>query len=481
MGFTTTAFLFLFFPLSIALYYGIIAIEKASPLLKKWRISDLILLAFSMVFFGWSVLSDLIYFIGYIIVVYFLGILIARVGKKKAAKILAVALIMLLGVLYVFKYHYFVISTVNALAGQSILPARELLAPLGISFLTFTAISYVIDVYRGVGEQGNLLDVALYLAFFPKIISGPIVLWRDFGKQISNRTLSTEKFVSGLNRIMIGFSKKLILADTFGVLCADIQSASGSGISVTTAWGCAFAYMLQIYYDFSGYSDIAIGLARLFGFDFKENFNFPYYSTSITEFWRRWHISLGTWFKEYLYIPLGGSRRGKVRTLVNLGIVFFLTGLWHGAGWGYIGWGVMHGACRLLEKLLDGTRFYERIPKAVKYLFTMLVVMLGWEVFRLGNLSDVIHFVSIMLGLLRFEWIKYSFSYFFTVKIWFLLAIAVLGATVFAIPKVRNLPSGLAGSKAWFVVQELGLTLLMVLSVFFMVNSSYSPFIYFRY
>ena len=481
MGFTTTAFLFLFFPLSIACFYGAVAIEKTSPLLKKWRIADLVLFAFSLVFFGWSVLSDLVYFIGYILVVYLLGHLIAGTEKKKAAKILAVALILLLGVLYIYKYHYFVTSTINTLTGRDIIPARELLAPLGISFLTFTAISYVIDVYRGVGEKGNLLDVALYLSFFPKIISGPIVLWRDFGKQLSGRTLSTEKFVSGLNRIMIGFAKKLILADSFGVLCADIQNASVSGISAPTAWGCAFLYMLQIYYDFSGYSDIAIGLARLFGFDIKENFDFPYVSTSITEFWRRWHISLGTWFKEYLYIPLGGSRRGKKRTLLNLGIVFFLTGLWHGAGWGYIGWGMMHGACRLLEKCLDGTKFYERIPKAVKYLFTMLVVMLGWEVFRLGNLRSVIHFVSIMLGLLRFDWIQYSFSYFFTTKIWLLLFIAVLGATVFAIPQVRNLPARLAGNKVWFVVQELGLLLLMVLSVFFMVNSTYSPFIYFRY
>lgn len=481
MGFTTPVFLFLFFPISVALFYGAVWLEKAIPALKRWRIGDLLLLGISLVFFGWGVLSDILYFAGYILAVWLAGWLIARSGKKSAAAILAVSLILLLGILYLYKYHLFVTTTVNDIAGREVFQPRDLLAPLGLSFLTFTAISYVVDVYRSVGRRGSLLDVALYLAFFPKIISGPIVLWRDFDRQIADRTLSTEKFVSGLNRIMIGFAKKLILADTFGALCVQIQKAVPSGIDVPTAWGCAFLYMLQIYYDFAGYSDIAIGLSRLFGFDVKENFHFPYVSTSITEFWRRWHISLGTWFKEYLYIPLGGSRRGKGRTLLNLAIVFFLTGLWHGAGWGYICWGAMHGVCRLAEKVLDGTKFYERIPKPIKYLFTMFVVMIGWEAFRLGNLPDVMDFLRIMFGGGSYVWIKYAFSSYFTPKIWFLAAVAVAGATVFAIPRLQALPGKLTEKKGWFVAQELGLILLMVLSVIFMVNSTYSPFIYFQY
>lgn len=450
------------------------------------RAADLVLLAFSLVFFGWGVLTALPFFFGYILTVYFMGWLIARVEKRNAAKALAIGLVMLLGVLYVSKYHGFVASKTNALAGRTILPEGNFLSLLGISFLTFAAISYLIDVYRGLGKAGNLLDVALYLSFFPKMVSGPIVLWRDFDQQISGRTMRPAKFVSGLNRIMIGFGKKLILADTFGLLCSEIQSATDSGISMLTAWGCAFIYMLQIYYDFSGYSDIAIGLSRLFGFEVKENFDFPYLSTSIAEFWRRWHISLGTWFREYIYIPLGGNRRGKLRTLLNIAVVFFLTGLWHGSGMRYICWGMMHGMCRMAEKCLEDTALYRRTPKALKYCFTMLVVMLGWEVFRLESLSSVIHFLGIMFGLQHYSWIgypsfTYSFTYFFTTKTWLLMIIAIAGATVPAIPKIRRLPLALVNSKGWFVVQETGLIALMVLSVIVMVNSEYSPFIYFRY
>ncbi|MCR5173086.1 MAG: MBOAT family protein [Oscillospiraceae bacterium] len=479
MGFTTPFFVFLFFPLTVACYYSAVAVEKISPVLKKCRLSDLALLAFSFVFYGWGILSDMAFFAGYILGVWLLGFLIDRAERKRATGFLAVSLILLLGVLYLFKYQSFTVSTLNSLAGREVLPVRKLLAPLGISFVTFSAISFVVDIYRGQAARGSLLDAALYLSFFPKVVSGPIVLWKDFGRQVSERTLSSDRFISGLNRIMIGFAKKLILADTFGTLCAEIREASG--ISILTAWGCAFFYMLQIYYDFSGYSDIAIGLSRLFGFELKENFNYPYVATSITEFWRRWHISLGTWFREYLYIPLGGSRKGKKRTLLNLGIVFFLTGLWHGAGWGYIAWGIGHGVCRIGEKCLEGSRFYERIPKAVKYLFTMLVVMLGWEVFRLEEMREILYFGAIMVGLKRFDWIKYSFSYFFTPKIWLLIAVAVLGATVLSKPGMRSLPEKLTQKKGWFIAQELGLMLLMVLAVIFMVNSTYSPFIYFRY
>ncbi|MGC4017980.1 MAG: MBOAT family O-acyltransferase [Muricomes sp.] len=207
--------------------------------------------------------------------------------------------------------------------------------PLGISFITFSAVSYVVDIYRGDSSAGSILDTALYISFFPKVVSGPIVLWKDFQPQIKNRTVNDVQFMDGLNRIMIGYAKKVLLADSFGLMVADIQQKMEAGMDVPTAWWCALLYMLQIYYDFAGYSDIALGFGKLLGFQFKENFHFPYVSASITEFWRRWHISLGAWFREYIYIPLGGNRKGKTRTLVNLFIVFLVTGIWHGAGWNY--------------------------------------------------------------------------------------------------------------------------------------------------
>lgn len=481
MGFTTPFFLFIMFPLTTAVFYGVVWLEGRLPAVKRVRLPDLVILGFSLIFFGWGVLSDVLYFACYILAVYALGLLLSRTDRSAAKKILAVAVILLLGVLYIYKYLDFSLSLFKAMTGNSGMSTPRLIPPLGISFLTFSAISYVVDIYRGEAEAGSLLDAALYLSFFPKIASGPLILWRDFSGQIAHRKYSTEQFVSGLNRIMIGFAKKLILADTFGQVCSEIQSAADIGIDVPTAWGCALLYALQIYLDFSGYSDIAIGLSRLFGFSVAENFHFPYVSTSITAFWRRWHISLGRWFKEYLYIPLGGSRRGTGRTLLNLAIVFFLTGLWHGAGWGYIAWGMLHGVFRLAEKLLDGTVFYQRIPRLVKWAITMLVVMIGWEFFRLGSFQSTVDFLAIMLGGVRFTWIKYSFWYFFTPRIWVLLGIALLGTTAFAHPSIREFPAKLTKTGIGFVAQELCLMLLMALAVMFMVNSTYSPFIYFRY
>ena len=481
MSFTTPFFLFIFFPLSVALYYGAAALETWMPGLKKLRLSDLVLLGMSLVFFGWGILKNTMYLLVYILAVYALGRLLAARDKQGSRWILALGVTLLLGVLYLYKYHTFTATTINGLAGRTILPAGSLAPLLGISYLTFAAISYLVDIRRELAPAGNLLDAALYLAFFPKMLSGPIVLWRDFGPQLACRSRSVERFVSGLNRIMIGFAKKLILADTFGGLCAKIQAAAETGIDVPTAWGCAFLFMLQLYYDFSGYSDMAIGLCRLFGFDVKENFDFPYVSTSITEFWRRWHISLGTWFKEYVYIPLGGSRRGKTRTLINLTVVFLLTGLWHEAGWGYICWGALQAVCRVTEKCLDGTKFYRRVPTAVKYVLTMFLTMMGMEAFRLPTMGGVIRFAGIMFGAGGADWIRFSFPYYFDAKICTLTAIAVIGATALAIPQIRDLPRRLAGNRVWFVVQELFLLALMALAVVFMVNSAYSPFIYFRY
>ena len=237
-------------------------------------------------------------------------------------------------------------------------------------------------------KAGGFLDAALYMTFFPKIVSGPIVLWKDFSIELSARVFSEDRFVYGINRFIIGLGKKVLLADTFGSVVVNIQDQMYYGIDIPTAWGCTLLYFLQIYYDFSGYSDMAIGLSSMFGFKLKENFSFPYLSTSITEFWRRWHISLGTWFREYVYIPLGGNRKGFYRTLVNLFIVFLITGVWHGAGAGYLCWGIAHGICIVAERCVRDKKLYKMIPGVVKWAVTTLIVMLGWQVFHIAGMSE---------------------------------------------------------------------------------------------
>ena len=477
MGFTTPFFLFVFFPFSLLLYYLAVVLEKIR-FFSRLRLKDFALLGVSLLFFGWGMLRDIWFLMIYFLVVYAAGLLIEKMPGKRAAAVLAVVTTLLLVILYQYRYQHVAAEYLNRIAGRTVMKPNGLIPLLGISFLTFSAISYMADVRRGLCPRGDLLDVALYLSFFPKIISGPIVLWRDFQPQLSNRNFSTGCFVSGLNRLMIGFAKKVIIADTLGAACAEIGA---DGIDVLTAWGSAFLYMLEIYYDFSGYSDIAIGLGRMLGFDIKENFDFPYVSRSIAEFWRRWHISLGAWFREYVYIPLGGNRRGKKRALLNLAVVFLLTGLWHGEGVCYILWGVLHGACRLTEKSLEGTSLYRRVPELIKYLLTMLVVMIGWQVFRFESTSSVIRLLQSMLALAPRTWIKYSFSYYFNPEIITLMVIASLGAVVPAIPIIRQLPRQLAENRAWFAAQEIGLTVLMAASVIYMINSSYTPFIYFGY
>ncbi len=271
----------------------------------------------------------------------------------------------------------------------------SVVAPIGISFITFSAISYLADIRRGDADCKSLIDCALYLCFFPKVISGPIVLWKDFSPQCGAKKLTLDKAFEGVERIMTGFAKKLIIADTFG---ACIAKTAAAAIDVPTAWGVNLLFMFQLYFDFSGYSDIAVGLGKLLGYEMKENFNFPYLSTSITDFWRRWHISLGTWFKEYIYIPLGGSRKGKARTVINLAAVFLLTGLWHGASWTFVLWGLINGLFRILEKLAENSGLYKAIPSVVKWLVTTVIVYFCWIVFRFTDLKELSDWFGLMFS-----------------------------------------------------------------------------------
>lgn len=480
MSFTNLIFLFAFFPISIFAYFAARFLTKKAASAAD-TLGNLVLILLSLGFYAWSRFDGAFYFLIYMVFIYVMGCFVSAGKGKKSKIIIALGAVVVLAVLFYYKYYNFAVENIPGLR-QAGLEVRDIIVPAGISFITFSAISYLVDIYRRQASRGNLLDVLLYLSFFPKVISGPIVLWKDFQPQVKGRTVDDSQFLYGLNRMMIGFAKKVILADTFGLLVNDIQGqVSIRGVDCPTSWICAFAYMLQLYYDFAGYSDIAIGISAMFGFRFKENFNFPYTSQSVTEFWRRWHISLGTWFREYLYIPLGGNRKGKGRTLVNLAIVFLTTGIWHGAGWNYIWWGALHGFFMILERLVKDKDFYKKIPGVVKWGVTMVVVFFGWQLFRFPLMEDFTSFMQIMFGKLVFTDINYTWAYYLTRKTVVYMIIAVLGATVLRAAWFDKVKVRLNETKTGLVIQELALLLLMAFAVICMVNSSYSPFLYFQY
>ncbi len=479
MGFTTQTFLFVFFPICILAYCLIDGLERLGGLgrlLVKLRCKDLLLIGFSLGFYMWAVRMDAIRLLCFSVLVYLLGLLIDRIGKKTKTKwLFALSVVLLLAILIYYKYFGFMVSVWNILVGTN-LSVGTILAPLGISFITFSAISYIADVARGKATAGSLIDCVLYLTFFPKVVSGPIVLWQNFQKQIAQRSVTFDLSFAGVNQIMIGFAKKILLADTFGICLAQIGTAKVDGITVV---GTIVLYFLQIYYDFAGYSDIAIGLSKLFGFSFEANFRFPYRSTSISEFWRHWHISLGSWFREYVYFPLGGSRVSKIKTLRNLAVVFALTGIWHGAGWNYILWGGINAVAVVIERLIQKKTFYQKTPSVIKYAVTMLIVMLFWQLFRYQSLGDIRQLFMMLFN--SSDSVHLTWQYYFDTRVIVLAVIALLGATVFGDKRVIACYQKWVAKPWGLVLQEVALLILFVLAVLFMINSTYSPFIYFQY
>lgn len=483
MGFTTPIFLFVLFPISIVAAAACRWLERHISLCRRMRLEDWALAGISLAFYGWTLFDGIYRLSLYILAVWAIGQLLQALRSRRptlhdgavsrfspAHLVFWAAVGLALALLFRYKYWDFTVTVWNDVLHRSF-ETSPVLAPLGISFLTFSAISYLADIWRGAASAGNLLDCLLYLAFFPKVASGPIVLWRDFRPQIKNRRTSVDDVTAGLERIMIGFAKKLILADMLSM----------SNVDVVSAWLAALLYMLRIYYDFAGYSDIAIGLSRLFGFHFSENFNFPYRSTSITEFWRRWHISLGAWFREYVYIPLGGSRRGLPRTLCNLAVVFALTGIWHGAGWNYILWGGINAFFVLLERIIRDKAWYKKIPNGIRWLGTMLIVMLFWELFRFQSVPELWDWLKVMLGLYRFEAYIYSWLYYFDLRMVCLTVIGILGATIPGNARVQKVCTQFFSTRIGFALKSVGLLLVFALAILCMVNSNYSPFIYFQY
>ncbi len=403
-------------------------------------------------------------------------------SKTKGKAVLAAAVIINLGILAVFKYSGFFVESLNNLTGLSI-PVPQIALPIGISFFTFQALSYVIDVYRKTVEpQKNYFYVLLYITFFPQLIAGPIVKYRDISEQITSRQQSVEKIAEGLRRFICGLAKKVLIANTMGQTADVIFSASEGYLSILTAWIGALAYLFQIYYDFSGYSDMAIGLGKMFGFDFKENFNYPYGAVSVRDFWRKWHISLSTWFKEYLYIPLGGNRKGRLRTVVNRLIVFFCTGLWHGASWTFVIWGIYHGLFLLLEEFVP---VLGRLPKVVNHIYTLLAVTVGFVIFRADTITQGFEFIGNMFT--GFNITAQSLSLALTqLTPWFIVmfAVAVIGCAPIKPVADRLRVSGSALSKRQSIVQTVLYILAFALLIWCIIRlsgTSYNPFIYFRF
>lgn len=404
MVFSSILFIFYFLPLTLLLYY-------AGPS----RLRNLVLLVMSLAFYSWGEPVYVSIMLFSTIFDYGNGLAIEKClssGRKRAARaVLLLSVAGNLGILGFFKYSNFFIEIINA-AGGTDFPLLELSLPIGISFYTFQTMSYTIDVYLGqAGAQKNLVQFGAYVAMFPQLVAGPIVKYKDISGQLADRNVTAERFSYGISRFITGLSKKVLLANNIGMVWEQISGGNLAVLSAAEAWIGAAAFSFQIYFDFSGYSDMAIGLGELFGFHFQENFNHPYRSKSMTEFWRRWHISLGTWFREYVYIPLGGSRKGMKRQLCNLLIVWCLTGLWHGASWNFLVWGLYFGVFLTAEKLFLLRRL-EALPGWVSHAYCLIFVAVSWVIFAFDSMADVCTYVKSMFGLGSGGWIGEAALYY---------------------------------------------------------------------
>lgn len=469
MIFNSLTFIFVCFVPSILL---LLITEKIGG---KYRIKieNLILLLFSLLFYAWSGTQYLKVLFLLLFVNYILGILV-----EKRKFVLLVGIGFNLFVLFYYKYLTLTLTTFQELFHKEV-SAREIIAPLGISFLIFQCISYLMDVYHEKETMcKNLLEFSVYLTYFPKISQGPIVKYQDMIGEIRERKIEFNSFLCGVERFIVGLSKKVLIADILGQTVGDIFYSVGIGMDAFGAWLGVFCYTIELYMDFSGYSDMAIGMAGMMGFHFKENFNFPYLSTSITEFWRRWHISLGAWFREYLYFPLGGNRKGNV--YLNLMLVFLATGIWHGATWIFLLWGCMHGICIVIERYIMKKSWYKKIPLFFRWFLTFFIVSMGWIAFQIPNMSELKVFASYLLG----QGIPVSFTgmYYFTPKLMVILLISVVGMVVFSRKSVQEVFIRLNQQSGLFNVVKYAMLLICLYLCFItMVSESYTPFLYFQF
>ena len=458
------------------LYYFLLIVVTLYAIAPK-VLKNTVLLISSLVFYAWGEPKYVFLMIATVSIGYVLGILIEKFRGRRLSKVfMTLSVVSSLAALGYFKYADFFIANFNRITGLSI-PLLRLVLPIGISFYTFQILSYTIDVYRGTTEaQKNPINLATYVALFPQLIAGPIVRYSDISRQLTERTHSFEKTAHGIRRFIIGLSKKIILANSLGELC-DAFMQSGDK-SVAFFWLFAVCYSLQIYFDFSGYSDMAIGLGKLFGFEFMENFNYPFISKSITDFWRRWHISLGSWFRDYVYIPLGGNRVKRARLLFNIFIVWFLTGFWHGAEWNVIIWGLYFGILLTVEKFyLSG---FLKKHKFFSHIYLVFFVTISFVIFSANNLSQAISYVGGMFGiggvpLVSAEWLYYLRSY----------GVIALVAAVASTPLPKMALNKLCSQSSWAKIiswfEIPALLLLLIISTAYLADGSFNPFLYFRF
>lgn len=466
MVFSSTIFVFLFLPLVLLCYF-----------LAPKKLKNYILLFFSLVFYIFGGPKFLLVLLFVVLIDYIGAILINKTNKKKLFLILT--LILNISTLVYFKYTGFFLENVNNIFGLNI-TIPDIVLPIGISFYTFQAMSYVIDVYRKkVSLQKNYLTLLLYVSLFPQLVAGPIVRYETIEQELKVRKTTFEDVEYGIRRFILGLAKKVIIANQMGALADTIFSSSD--ISTPVAWLGAIAYMFQIYFDFSAYSDMAIGLGRIFGFKFLENFNFPYISKSITEFWRRWHISLSTWFRDYVYIPLGGNRKGIKRQIINLFIVWLLTGFWHGAEWNFVIWGLYYFIFLMLEKFVFN-KVLAKTPNVIRHIYTLFIVLIGWVIFRCESLDSIKTMFTSMFTLKITEFsLNELLIYLETYAIYFILAIIFSMPVYYKIvDKINSLKEGKL-KLALNILHYGSLIVIFIITIMFLAYSSYNPFIYFRF
>lgn len=465
MLFSSVPFLYCFLPLVLLVYY-------IAPKCLK----NTVLLASSLIFYGWGEPKFLVFMLATIVQAYVAAVITEkRRGRAGAKAAVAISAVMSLALLAYCKYADFFIENFNAVTGLSV-PLLKLALPVGISFYTFQTLSYVIDVYRGdVPAQKNIIDLAMYVAMFPQLIAGPIVRYSDVVNEIKERTCTVEDFADGIRRFFAGLSKKILLANVMAQLVAEFKAVEEK--TVLFCWVYAVAYMLHIYFDFSGYSDMAIGLGRMFGFKFPENFNYPYISRSITEFWRRWHISLGVWFRDYLYIPLGGNRVKPARHIFNIIVVWIATGFWHGAEWNFILWGLMFAVLLMLEKYVLHP---ERLNRVFSHAYVLLFVMLSFVLFDSVSISDALSCFKAMFGAGGLAGVN-------TVTLYYLrsyavpIALGIFGSLPVAKRLYDKVGSSRHGAAALTVAEPVCITLLLAVCTAYLIDGSFNPFVYFRF
>ena len=467
MVFSSLYFLFLYLPVVLLVYYLV-------PL----RFRNLVLLVFNLIFYAWGEPVYIVIMFVSIAIDYTHGMLVSkckRKGNLRGAKMaVASSVIFNLALLFFFKYWDFVAGSLAAI-GLNFMPKLGLSLPIGISFYTFQTMSYTIDVYRGdAQEQRNIVTFGTFVTLFPQLIAGPIIRYKDLDDQLRERSHTADKFASGIQIFIIGLAKKVLLANNIGMLWDAYKATPVSQLTVAGAWLGVLAFAFQIYFDFCGYSDMAIGLGRMFGFEFIKNFDYPYISRSITEFWRRWHISLGTWFREYLYIPLGGNRVSKPRLFLNLMVVWAATGIWHGASWNFLFWGLYFGVILILEKgfLL---KILKKLPVFVQHIYTLFLVLVSWAIFAVEDFTQLKGYLRAMFGMASGGGMDGNFLYYLASYLPILI-IAAVASTPAAVTLWKKLPR-----KAVAVLCPILILLGLLVSTAYLVDASYNPFLYFRF